>query len=103
MAGLELWPENREAWQAYQWAGQVIQPAQGQLAAAGNGLAFKVVTDPGLQPPPLDLPGVIRLLGWLGLSPADPAEREDLMGKLLTIHAARQEANQQARQDQISG
>lgn len=103
LAELDLWPVNREAWQIYGWAGQVTQPPQSQMAAAGNGMAFQVVTDPGLQPPPLDLPGVIRLLEWLGLSPEDQAEREGLMNKLLIIHAARQEANQQTRQAQVNG
>ena len=103
LAELDLWPVNHEAWQIYEWASQVTQPPQGQLAAAGNGMAFQVVTDPGLQPPPLDLPGVIRLLEWLGLSPEDQEEREGLMNKLLIIHAARQEANQQTRQAQVNG
>lgn len=103
MAGLELWAANQEAWEAYNWIKDVTLPAENRLAAAGNGIAFKIITDPGLRPPPLDLPGVINVLGWLGLDPGPRGDREGLMTKLLIIHAARQEANQQARQDQVSG
>ncbi len=100
LAKLELWAANREAWEIYRWAGQVTQPAENHLAAAGNGMAFKVVTQPGLRPPPLDLPGVIKLLEWLGLSPGPEEDREGLMDKLLIIHTARQQAEMEARQAQ---
>jgi len=100
VADMELWPENREAWEAYNWVKDITLSQESHLAAAGNGMTFKIVTRPGLRPPPLDIGGVIKTLGWLGLDPGPEGGREDLMNKILTIHAARQKADLAARPDE---
>lgn len=71
--GLELWPVNQDALDAYGHVGSIVQPAFSGLG-------------------PLDMAGVIQTLDYLGLSPEDPDERAELLAKLQIIHSARLEA-----------
>ena len=99
---MELWPLNFPAWEAYAAVGDIVQPAQQQMDFVSAGGVTKAVTQPGLQPPPLDLAGVLPSLDWLGLSPPDADGREELLRSLQIIHRARQEANAQHQREMNS-
>lgn len=71
--GLELWPENALAWEAYACTGHITMP--GFLGLA-----------------PLDEPGVITHLKETGRWPETEDERDELLSALATIHQARAEA-----------
>ncbi len=44
-----------------------------------------------LGPPALDMAGVVAVLKWLGLSPAEPEDRQELLIRLRLIHQVRVE------------
>lgn len=73
---MQLWPENHDVWEAYQHVGDVLLPGLGGA-------------------PRLDMAGVIAILNWLGLSPTEPEERQDLLHKIKLLHQVRVERTQE--------
>ena len=80
LAGLELWPANYPAWEAYSRVGNIVQQ---------NFAGF----------PLLDLPGVISKLEKTGWGPDSPEGWDELLTSLEIIHQARAEAHEAARDD----
>lgn len=74
---LPLHPRNLPVWEAYLRVHDVVLPAA--VLWGGTGVD------------PLDIPGVLRVLDWLGLSPDDPEERDYLLEGIRTIHQVRME------------